>query len=77
MYNLRQKLAEYYSSAGAGDDYVFRIEKGCYDLVFEKRTNTEPPVQPKKKLLPTVVAGMAIVLVFILFWYFNSVRNSS
>ncbi len=66
VYNLRKKLAQYYETEGASDEYIIIIEKGQYLLQFDKSRNGNLFVQKLSfdKLLPySVIAVLSVVII--------------
>lgn len=61
MFNLRNKLDEYYQQEGQNDPLIFRIEKGQYNLSIERRKVSKTPY---KLLLALVVVAIIIAGIF-------------
>ncbi len=64
---LRQKLAHYYAESGAADPIRIDIPRGSYTATITDSTRVEaepPPVAIRRKRLPWMWAGIALVLLF-------------
>jgi hypothetical protein len=60
---LRQKLAEYYRTEGAGDAVIVDLPKGGFKMTFEPRPAAEPvPRAPRGKLILAGLLAIAVLL---------------
>ncbi len=90
MYNLRNKLAEYYANEGSADEIVFDIPKGQYNLLFinrelEIRTLAR---RKNKRILFTILSSVILFGIALIFiskkgeekdcwdYFFNSPENT-
>ncbi|WP_111706934.1 winged helix-turn-helix domain-containing protein [Lutibacter citreus] len=79
MYNLRKKLKEYYTTEGKNDPLVFKLEKGQYNLSFEKRDSSSycEESKPKYFVNKIITKNRIIGLFSILAIVFGSVYFTS
>lgn len=90
MYNLRNKLAEYYANEGFADEIVFEIQKGQYNLKFVNREIELKQLTRRKKnrILITTLSSALLLSTAIFFfsekrkekpcwdYFFNSAENT-
>ena len=75
MYNLRNRLKEYYADEGANDTIVFTIDKGQYNISFNDRAHEIQKQKSKKRIWISTAISVLIVLLLALYFITLSVKK--
>jgi hypothetical protein len=86
MARLRQKLAEYYRSEGAGDPILIELPKGGFKVTFEPRPSPAPIAEPasppgqgyprERILVAALILAMVCAVYFGIRWWLSEKASS-